>query len=49
MAQQMTRCTYLLPIRRASFSASEAAELAEYFRTLSAVGCDLLIIDGSPA
>ena len=27
------RCTYLLPIRRASFSAAEAAELAAYFRS----------------
>ena len=44
----MSRCTYLLPIRRASFSASEAAELADYFRTLEAAGCAVLIIDGSP-
>jgi hypothetical protein len=45
----MSRCTYLLPIRRASFSATEAAELAEYFRTVSDADCDLLIIDGSPS
>ena len=44
----MTRSTYLLPIRRATFSATEAAELADYFRTLNAAGCDVLIVDGSP-
>jgi len=44
----MKRCTYLLPIRRTSFSEKEAAELAEYFQTLDA-GCDVLVIDGSPA
>src|SRR5687767_10646402 len=45
----MTRCTYLLPIRRTRFSASEAAEFAEYFQTLRDAGCDLLVMDGSPA
>ena len=42
-------CTYLLPIRRAAFSASEAAELAHYFRLLAAIGCEVLVVDGSPA
>jgi hypothetical protein len=42
------RCTYLLPIRRASFSGTESAELADYFRTLNDAGCDVLVIDGSP-
>lgn len=41
-------CTYLLPIRRAEFSATEARELADYFRTLSASGCEVLVVDGSP-
>ena len=45
----MKRCTYLLPIRRAGFSATEAAELAEYFRGLNNAGCDVLVVDGSPA
>jgi hypothetical protein len=45
----MKQCTYLLPIRRSSFSATETAELAEYFRILHNAGCDLLVIDGSPA
>src|SRR5688572_29179891 len=46
---RMIRCTYLLPIRRTSFSPSETAELADYFRTLRDAGCDLLVMDGSPA
>jgi glycosyl transferase family 21 len=41
--------TYLLPIRRAAFSASEAAELADYFRMVTAAGCEVLVVDGSPA
>lgn len=45
----MKRCTYLLPIRRASFSRSESTALADYFRTLNDAGCDVLVIDGSPA
>src|SRR5688572_18607033 len=45
----MTRCTYLLPIRRTTFSASETAELTDYFRALNDAGCAVLIIDGSPA
>jgi hypothetical protein len=45
----MQRCTYLLPIRRTAFSAAEATELADYFRKLSDAGCDVLVIDGSPA
>lgn len=45
----MNRCTYLLPIRRTSFSATEAAELVDYFRGLARAGCDVLVVDGSPA
>lgn len=45
----MKRCTYLLPIRRTGFSATESAELANYFRTLNDAGCDVVVIDGSPA
>ena len=45
----MRRCTYLLPIRRTAFSAAEAGELADYFRLLGKAGCDVLVIDGSPA
>ncbi|HEX8077939.1 MAG TPA: hypothetical protein VF511_09000, partial [Chthoniobacterales bacterium] len=44
----MQRCTYLLPIRRARFSAAEASELAQYFSSLRDAGCDLLVVDGSP-
>lgn len=41
-------CTYLLPIRRAKFDASETAELARYFATLCDATCEVLVIDGSP-
>jgi hypothetical protein len=44
----MKPCTYLLPIRRSNFSATEAAEFAAYFRTLNDADCDVLVIDGSP-
>lgn len=44
-----TRCTYLLPIRRTSFSPTETTELADYFRGLAEAGCDVLVVDGSPA
>jgi hypothetical protein len=42
------RITYLLPIRRASFSADEACEFAAYFDVLTDAGCDVLVVDGSP-
>jgi hypothetical protein len=45
----MTRCTYLLPIRRTKFSPAESAELSEYFRGLADAGCEVLVVDGSPA
>ena len=45
----MELSTYLLPIRRATFSPIEARELAVYFSTLNDAGCDVLVIDGSPA
>jgi hypothetical protein len=45
----MTPCTYLLPIRRTAFSVTETAELAEYFRALNNAGCEVLVVDGSPA
>jgi hypothetical protein len=45
----MKDCTYLLPIRRTNLSASEANELRDYFRDLAEAGCDVLVVDGSPA
>jgi Glycosyl transferase family 21 len=45
----MKHSTYLLPIRRARFSSTEAGELAVYFGALKNAGCDVLVIDGSPA
>lgn len=44
----MNRCTYLLPIRRAAFDASEAESLRSYFEQLKAAACEILVIDGSP-
>jgi hypothetical protein len=43
------RITYLLPIRRTAFSEIEAAEFAAYFNALETAGCDVFVIDGSPA
>jgi len=37
----------LIPIRRATFEKDHALEVAEYFRTLVSVACEVLIIDGS--
>ena len=45
----MRYSTYLLPIRRATFSPTEARELAVYFGTLNDADCDVLVIDGSPS
>jgi hypothetical protein len=42
-------CTYLLPIRRARFEKNHALEFANYFKTLASSGCEVLVIDGSPA
>ncbi|HKP93636.1 MAG TPA: glycosyltransferase [Chthoniobacterales bacterium] len=43
----MKRCTYLLPIRRTTFSLTEATQLADYFRMLTDCGCDVLVVEGS--
>jgi hypothetical protein len=42
-------CTYLLPIRRARASSEEALNFARYFESLSQAGCEVLVVDGSPA
>ncbi|MFN2476531.1 MAG: glycosyltransferase family 2 protein [Chthoniobacterales bacterium] len=44
----MNRCTYLLPIRRSAFSAEEARDAADYFGTLTAADCEVIVVDGSP-
>src|SRR3954468_5954514 len=44
----MPRVTYLLPVRRATFVADDAAQLAGYFRSLAEAGCEVLVVDGSP-
>ncbi len=46
--QKLKICTYLLPIRRTSFSHDEAKDFAQYFVRLENAGCEILVIDGSP-
>jgi hypothetical protein len=41
-------CTYLLTIRRVRFDADEAGRFRDYFRLLAGVGCEVLVVDGSP-
>jgi cellulose synthase/poly-beta-1,6-N-acetylglucosamine synthase-like glycosyltransferase len=42
------RCTYLLTIRRIDFDRREAEEFKSYFSLLASVGCEVLVVDGSP-
>lgn len=42
-------CTYLLTIRRTHFDRAEAADFRKYFGLLRAAGCEVLVVDGSPA
>ena len=42
------RCAYLLPIRRVSVNHEEAAAFARYFESLQRMGCEVLVVDGSP-
>lgn len=42
-------CTYLLPIRRISICRQEIENLSEYFRQLAHIGCEVLVVDGSPS
>jgi hypothetical protein len=41
------KATYLLPIRRAVFADSEAADLRDYLAILANTGCEVIVIDGS--
>ncbi len=47
--ETMLTCSYLLPFRRTCFSVEESAELLSYFETLARAGCEIVLIDGSPA
>ena len=42
-------CAYLLPLRRKQFNPKEARQIAEYIKRLGAWGCQVLVVDGSPA
>lgn len=44
-----TFCTYLLTIRRVRFNRDEAIDFHKYFMTLARAGCEVLVVDGSPA
>jgi hypothetical protein len=44
----MASCAYLLPLRRTSFSRSEAIEWRDYIETLGQAGCTVITVDGSP-
>ncbi len=41
-------CTYLLTIRRVLFDSEEARNFKEYFGLLTAAGCEVMVVDGSP-
>ena len=43
------RCTYLLPIRRVRVNQEEVEDFVQYFRELAQAGCEVLVVDGSPA
>jgi hypothetical protein len=42
-------CTYLLTIRRTRFDSAEAEDFRQYFELLAEAGCEVLVVDGSPA
>ena len=42
-------CSFIVPIRRAKIDETEIEQLAAYFKTVRLAGCELLIVDGSPA
>ena len=44
----MNCCTYLLPIRRSTFTAAEVEDFAGYFQALRAAACEVIVVDGSP-
>ena len=44
----MAICSYLLPFRRARFDEREMVVLASYLEMLVQVGCEVLVLDGSP-
>ena len=48
-AESFERCTYLLPIRRVRVNQEEVADFVQYFQSLRRAGCEVLVVDGSPA
>ena len=45
----MVSCSYILPFRRSAYGHPEMLELNEYCRLLVTAGCEVLVVDGSPA
>ncbi len=43
------QCSFIVPIRRVAFGQVEAESFAVYFEMLRSAGCEVLVIDGSPA
>lgn len=43
------QCSFIVPIRRVAFDPVEAELFVNYFKMLRAAGCEVLVIDGSPA
>lgn len=41
------RCTYLIPLRRERVCEDEVKAFADYFRRLTEVGCEVVVVDGS--
>ena len=42
-------CTFILPIRRVKVDALEMQKFSDYFKLLQSAGCEVLVVDGSPA
>lgn len=45
---QRKHCTYIFTIQRASVSIEETGEISKYFALLCSIGCEVIVVDGSP-
>jgi hypothetical protein len=46
---QVFHCSFIVPIRRVAVDAIEIERLAYYFESLYLAGCEVVVVDGSPA
>lgn len=44
----VTKCSFILPIRRVHFDPVEAKSFGDYYDVLGSAGCEVLVVDGSP-